>query len=285
MDPGLPAVPKMPYVDFVLAETSAGNARVQQAWSRNLHWGYWADPANADVSVAGYARAMDELTRRHFGEAGVASGQRIADVGCGLGGALALLNESFERLDLVGLNIDARQLERARKNVTPRLGSGNRVEFVLGDACALPFPDASIDVVLSVECVFHFASKQRYLAEVKRVLKPGGRLVVSDFVARPWALPLVVALFGLFRKGVRGTYGEAGLPPTRGLYRRLGEQAGLELVSILDVTPHTLPNYEVLPMLVSGTSAEATFTSGVRFLEYATKLGFYSYDLLTFRAS
>jgi ubiquinone/menaquinone biosynthesis C-methylase UbiE len=279
-----PALPKMPYVEFVLSETSSGNERVREAWSRNLHWGYWACPEAADVSVSGYARAQDELTRRHFTEGGVASGQRIADVGCGLGGALALLNESFDELDLVGLNIDERQLARARANVTPRAGSGNRVEFVLGDACALPFPDRSIDVVLSVECIFHFASKQRYFAEVKRVLKPGGRLVVSDFVARSWALPLVVLLFAFFRSGVRDTYGEAGLPPTRALYQRLARGAGLELVSTLDVTHNTLPNYEVLPMLVEGTSSEATFKSGVRFLEYATKLGFYSYDLLTFRA-
>lgn len=278
------AVPKMPYIDFVLSETSAGNPRVSEAWSRNLHWGYWPDGAKADVSIAGYVRAMDELTRRHFEQAGVASGQRIADVGCGLGGTIGLLNESFDALDLVGLNIDERQLERARENVTPRPGSQNRIEFVHGDACSLPFADRSLDVVLSVECIFHFASKERYLAEVKRVLKPGGRLVVSDFVARPWALPLVIGLFSFFRSGVRGTYGEAGMPPTRGLYRRLGRNTGLELTSLLDVTPQTLPNYEVLPTLVAGTSVETTFKSGLRFLEHATKLGFYSYDLFTFRA-
>jgi hypothetical protein len=83
---------------------------------------------------------------------------------------------------------------------------------------------------------------------------------------------------------VRGTYGEAGLPPTRDLYRRLARGAGLELLSVNDVTRGTLPNYEVLPKLVARTRVERTFRRGVRFLEYSTRLGFYSYDLLTFGA-
>src|SRR5438034_5931485 len=43
------------------------------------------------------------------------------------------------------------------------------------DACALPFPDASFDRVLAVECIFHFPSRLRFLKEAARVLKPGGR--------------------------------------------------------------------------------------------------------------
>ncbi len=277
-------VPRMPYIDFVLAETRAGNERVAEAWQRHLHWGYWPEPDAPDRSAAGYARAQDELVRQHFRDAGLAPGQRIADVGCGLGGTLALLNQSNQALDLVGVNIDERQLERARANVTPREGSGNRVELLLGDACELPLETGSVDIMLSIECIFHFGSKERYFREVKRVLKPGGRLVVSDFVARPWALVPVVGLFLLFRSAVLATYGDAGLPPTRGLYRRLASKCGLELVSVNDVTRHTLPNYEVLPMLVEGTGESETFRRAVRFLEHATKLGFYSYDLLTFRA-
>ncbi|HLV65181.1 MAG TPA: class I SAM-dependent methyltransferase [Polyangiaceae bacterium] len=276
-------IPAMPYIEFVLDALRADNELVAHAWSKNLHWGYWASPESADVSVEGYCRAMDDLTRRHFLHLDLGPGKRIADVGCGLGGAVSLLNETFEGLDLVGVNIDARQLEHARANVKPRPGSNNRIDFVVADACELPFDDASLDAVLSVECIFHFSSRDRYLAEIRRVLKPGGRLVVSDFVARPLRLPLLALLYLPFHSAVRGTYGDAAPPPTRGLYRRLATRNGLELMHVDDVTPNTLPNYQVLPTIVSQLGEQGAARRAVRFLEYATRLGVYTYDILTFR--
>ena len=274
--------PDMPYVDFVLDEMRSGNPVVSEAWKRDLHWGYWDEPDAPDLSVAGYTRAMQNLTRQHLIHLDLKPGQRLLDVGCGMGGTLALLNEEFEGLDMVGVNIDDRQLVLARASVQAR--EGNSIDFVQADACALPFPDHSVDVILSIECIFHFSSRERYLAEVKRVLKPGGRLVVSDFIAKAWSIPLVIALYLPFQRGVKRSYGNSGLPATLGQYRRLASKAGLELLNVNNVTPHTIPNYQVLPTLVAGTKVEADFRGGVRFLEMVTKLGFYSYDLLTFGA-
>jgi ubiquinone/menaquinone biosynthesis C-methylase UbiE len=277
-------VPNMPYVDFVLQELRAENQVVMDAWSRDLHWGYWETPNSPDVTVSGYAHAMQGLTRQHLLQVEIRSGQRIVDVGCGLGGTISLLNDEHQGLQLIGLNIDERQLAVAREKVRVREGSENTIEFIHGDACCLPFEDHSVDIILSIECIFHFSSRESYLAEVKRVLRPGGRLVVSDFVAKAWSIPFVIGLYLPHQQGVKRSYGDSGLPATPGVYRRLARRSGLTLRDVNDVTAHTMPNYQVLPRLVEGSPVEQDFRIGVRFLKLVTELGFYRYQILTFEA-
>jgi SAM-dependent methyltransferase len=126
----------------------------------------------------------------------------LASLGCGNPTAVAELREGETVLDLgsgggidvllsarrvgptgraIGVDMTDEMLDLARRNAA-EAGAAN-VEFVKGTIEALPLPDASVDVVIS-NCVINLAAdKAAVLAEIARVLRPGGRVGVSDVVA------------------------------------------------------------------------------------------------------
>ena len=126
-----------PYFDVLLQRLEDGDARACAAFGRHVHWGWWPEPERADGSPEDYAAAAERMCRKVCDAAGISDGMRVLDVGCGFGGTIASLNEHFTGLDLVGVNIDARQLERAARTVRP--ANGNRIRWVEADACAVVF--------------------------------------------------------------------------------------------------------------------------------------------------
>jgi SAM-dependent methyltransferase len=243
-----------------------------------VHWGSWEDPRRADGSVADFAVAAERLTERLIEAAAIAPGQRILDAGCGFGGTLARLNEDGDALDLTGLNIDPRQLERAAANVVPR--PSNHLAWVVGDACAMPFAAACFDRVLAVECIFHFPSRGAFFREAARVLRPGGRLTLCDFVPSPTLLFLQHFSAGVDRE-LRATYGTVDCSCSLARYRQLGEQQGLRLVNNVDITRSTLPTYPV----VGGLFADAGWPeaeAATRRIGLVSRLGLLRYRILSF---
>jgi ubiquinone/menaquinone biosynthesis C-methylase UbiE len=265
--------PAMPYMDAILSDRIAdGDAATM--WLRDIHWGYWSDPTHAGSSFAEYARAAQRMTDRVCTAAGIGSGMRVLDCGCGLGGTVASMNERCSSMDLVGLNIDPRQLAVARSNVTAR--TGNAIQFVQGDACELPFPDSSFDAVTAVECIFHFPGRRRFLKEASRVLRPSGRLMVSDYVPRTSALPLLLPLIGSIP-----FFGDFNpLPAPMPAYRRLARTSGLRLHAAEDVTRNTLPSYPVLEKYFETVSRDAVRQG--RVLARASRRGLLRYMILAF---
>ena len=104
---------QLPYFDYLLAALQNNDELIETSFGRHVHWGYWPDPSRATCSPEEYGTAAEELCRAICDAAGIREGMRIIDVGCGFGGTLASLNERFSELQLVGVNIDSRQLNRA----------------------------------------------------------------------------------------------------------------------------------------------------------------------------
>ncbi|WP_394618369.1 class I SAM-dependent methyltransferase [Lentzea sp. JNUCC 0626] len=107
------------------------------------------------------------------------SGQRVLDVGCGTGNLLRATAKRHPDVELFGVDPDLKMLARAERKLR---SAGARLDK--GFAQELKFPDGTFDVVFSSLMLHHLdtASKDEMLAEVRRVLKPEGVLVLADAV-------------------------------------------------------------------------------------------------------
>lgn len=109
--------------------------------------------------------------------AGLRDGERVLDAGCGVGGPAEALLEGWPGLTLDAVTLSPVQVELARARLA-RFGDRARVHRA--DFHALPFPDASFDVVFYFEVTGYSPDPLALYHEARRVLRPGGRVYVKD---------------------------------------------------------------------------------------------------------
>lgn len=147
-------------------------------WGEHIHLGHYGSPPQQKDFLAAKADFVHEMVR-WGGLDKLAPNTSVLDVGCGIGGSSRILAKEYG-FAVTGITISPGQVKRAQA-LTPE---GVTAQFKVDDAMALSFPDASFDVVWSIEAGPHMPDKAVFARELMRVLKPGGVLVVADWNQR-----------------------------------------------------------------------------------------------------
>jgi cyclopropane fatty-acyl-phospholipid synthase-like methyltransferase len=148
-------------------------------WGPHIHHGYWK------TGKENRQEAVLNLTRLVAEQAGVQAGDRVCDLGCGYGATALVLAREYQG-KVTALTVSRRQYEFARsRNANPV-----DVDFFLRDALDNQLEAESFDRVISIESSEHMKDKLAFLTEVNRLLRPGGRFVLTAWLTReqpaPW---------------------------------------------------------------------------------------------------
>lgn len=159
----------------------ANSAPAQETKGLVLNNGWRYDLGEWFHNTFSFHGMFRKLRQRAISLACLQSGEAVLDVGCGTGTlALKAARRVGHAGRIAGVDPGVQQIARARAKAARRHLS---VEFQVGVIEQLPFPDQTFDVVFSTLMMHHLPSplKRQGLAEIARVLKPGGRLVIADF--------------------------------------------------------------------------------------------------------
>jgi len=187
-----------------------------EIWGEHVHHGLWLR-ANETP-----AEATFNLIQRLVERADIQPGHKVCDVGCGYGGTARVLAREFGA-QVTGLTLSQAQWAYAQSQSD---GSGNP-EILQRDFFSNSFADGSFDAAISIESSEHMPDKAAFFAELYRILKPGGRLAVYAWLARPEPRSWEVGHFlePICREGRLPAMGDEQD------YRELIEAAGFQTIS------------------------------------------------------
>ncbi len=143
-------------------------------WGPHIHHGLWS--ANESPQVA-----QRQLTEEMARLADIQSGQRVIDIGCGMGGSSIWLAKNLQ-CQVTGVTISPVQRRWAQTSAALK-GTRPRPEFVRADAEEIQFPAASADVVWSIECTEHLFDKPAFFRKAAGWLRPGGRMAICAWLS------------------------------------------------------------------------------------------------------
>lgn len=230
-----------PNFDAIIAYYDETRWDYSQLWfkrnRREIHFGYYDEHAkNHHDALANLNRVMADLVD-------IGPQDRVLDAGCGQGGSAAWLAEQ-RGSRVVGITPVASQVRLAQAFLQKR-GVSDQVGIELGDYTATTFPDASFDVVWACESLCHAPDKLLFYHEAFRILRPGGRLVIAEYIRasdQPTALQRL-------RDWLNGWAIPALDSRAEHLYH--ARCAGFDAIALQDVTANVAPSLRTLYLLAN----------------------------------
>jgi cyclopropane fatty-acyl-phospholipid synthase-like methyltransferase len=210
-----------------------------------IHFGYW------DKQTRSHADALNRLNAVLASKIGIRSGARILDAGCGVGGSAIWLARTYAA-EVVGITPVA---ERARRFASEQ-GVADRVRFAQEDYTNTSFFSATFDVVWAVESLCHAVDKRAFYREARRLLRPGGRLGIVEYMRT--ARPLPAGGEALLHSWLSGW----AIPDlaTRGEHEAWAKAAGFRDLSLIDITSNVRPSLARLYRMALAASPAASIS-------------------------
>jgi tocopherol O-methyltransferase len=250
----------------------------RQLWGEHIHHGYWE--ANEAPKIA-----QEKLIEKLAEAARIPTGARVLDVGCGVGGSSIWLATRL-RCSVLGITLSPVQAAAANKSAR-KAKVESLAEFRVMDANALNFPDESFDVVWIVECSEHLADKAAFFRACANLLRPGGRLALSAWLAGPAANSELVQKIC-----------DAMLCPSLGTmsdYQEWMESTGLRIDVTDEITPRVKKTWEICERIGRRPEVKAAlrvlpsdvrrFVESFAWMNKAYESGAMSYGMFTARKS
>ncbi|WEV23786.1 class I SAM-dependent methyltransferase [Streptomyces sp. 71268] len=190
--------------------------------------------------------AQDRQTDFYIDTLDAAGATALLDIGCGTGGpAVRLAQRTGARV--TGITVSQRQLAQGRERASAA-NLSERVTFERGNAMDLTYADASFDAAWSIDCFAHLSDRPAGLREARRVIRPGGRFLLTEFTRRGTPPADEEAAF---------TRLWASPPPTTfSTLLTEVEEAGYEVLKVEDMTPNSVLAGELMCLLYQDRRTE-----------------------------